>query len=198
MPPFIDLAGRRYSRLLVIERAPNKGRHTMWVCLCDCGNFATCSYSALNSGDTKSCKCLKLEVAVTQGLAHGHASGRTKSRTYNAWANAKARCFNPSCRRFDHYGGRGITMCPAWLNSFENFLADMGECPEGKTLDRWPNVNGNYEPDNCRWATYPQQSRNRTNSIMVEHDGEKINLIDFAAIVGIKYNTLYSRMRRLG
>jgi hypothetical protein len=91
---------------------------------------------------------------------HGHASQKL-SGTYSSWKAMKARCLNPNGKQWADYGGRGITICERWIHSFENFLADMGERPPGKTLDRYPNNDGNYEPGNCRWASGRQQQMNR-------------------------------------
>lgn len=96
--------------------------------------------------------------------SHGHAAERTMSRTYRSWMSMRDRCTNPNYKRWEDYGGRGIKVCERWLDSFEAFLADMGERPPGKTLDRYPDVNGDYEPGNCRWATLKEQRANRRDS----------------------------------
>jgi hypothetical protein len=119
------------------------------------------------------------------------------SPIYLSWQSAKGRCHNPADKRFPHYGGRGIRMCDRWLNSFENFLADMGERPTGMSLDRI-DVNGDYAPDNCRWATAKEQADNRRRTVWVDYEGSRVTLKDFAKARGIKYRTLWARMRRTG
>jgi hypothetical protein len=110
---------------------------------------------------------------------------------YHCWKNMKGRCYTPSASYYENYGGRGITVCDRWINSFENFLEDMGFPPSGCSLDRI-NVDGNYEPSNCRWATDKQQQRNKRNSISI--DG--FNLMTLAKELNIPYMTLYSRLTR--
>lgn len=130
-------------------------------------------------------------------MTHGHRINRSVTRTLKSYQHAKSRCFNPNDEKFHAYGGRGVTMCQRWANSFEEFLADMGECPDGLTLDRI-DVNGNYEPRNCRWATYSVQVRNKTNNVFVEHEGETLILKDFAARMGVNYKALHARVKYRG
>lgn len=118
------------------------------------------------------------------------------SPTYESWAKMKQRCFNLSNLKYKNYGGRGITVCERWL-TFENFYADMGVRPEGKTLDR-KNVNGNYEPSNCRWATSTEQSYNRTDSAYLEYKGVTKTMKEWAIEFDIDHRTLHKRLRYLG
>jgi len=167
----IDMIGRRVGRLVVIcEGTPTDARRrTKWKCRCDCGAETEVDGGVLRRGDCRSCGCYQKECAAAQfrkhghrtQLSHGHSIHTNRSRTYNIWCSAKQRCFYPKHKGFKYWGGRGITMCDRWKNSFETFLQDMGECPLGLTLDRFPNKDGNYEPGNCRWATYLEQGRNR-------------------------------------
>ncbi len=169
--PLIDLTGLDFGRLTVIHRAPNADdKSVRWLCLCECGRTVEPRGGDLRSGDTKSCGCLLRETAAALGRAHAVATGRANkthghtinghSRTYISWFLMKARCTNPNGNRWRHYGGRGIRVCDRWFNSFENFLADMGERPADRSIDRIDN-DGNYEPANCRWATPTQQIHNR-------------------------------------
>lgn len=162
MGTFIDLSGRRFGRWLVLDRAPNKGgRRTAWNCHCDCGSDAVVIGENLVAGFTKSCGCLRAYVGHAVNLRHGHCLNRGNSPERQSWRGMKDRCNNPNHVRYARYGGRGITICERWQSSFEQFLADMGPRPPGMTLDRI-NPDGNYEPDNCRWATSHEQAVNRS------------------------------------
>ncbi len=177
MSKLIDLTGQTFGRLKVIRRVENNNRNqARWLCLCICGDIAQPMGFSLRGGYTKSCGCLRRECSSVVGritgpmngrksaskrIRHGHTWHGGRTATYMSWQCMIQRCTNPNNKRWNCYGGRGIRICERWLHSFENFLAEMGERPEGKTLDRYPDNNGNYEPSNCRWATRKQQMRNR-------------------------------------
>jgi hypothetical protein len=154
--------GDRHGRLVVLGRAES-GRHGVTVRVrCDCGTETTALLSNMRSGRKQSCGCLRDERIAAVGVRnrrHGHAAGR-RSPTYMTWRAMLGRCYRPSIRGWEYYGGRGVTVCDRWRESFEIFLEDMGERPAGRTLDRI-DPEGNYEPGNCRWSTLSEQRRNR-------------------------------------
>src|SRR3990167_204677 len=124
---------------------------------------------------------------------HGHRIGKP-SPTYATWRDMHARCSNPAKWNYKNYGGRGIKVCKRWMK-FENFLADMGVKPEGKTIDKFPNNNGNYEPRNCRWATPKEQSRNKRDNTIFEINGEKKCQCEWCEIFGISSNLVTWRIK---
>lgn len=127
---------------------------------------------------------------------HGHTDGRKMSPTYRSWANMVARCTQPSNPAFAHYHKRGISVCERWRGSFENFLADMGERPAGKTLDRFPNNDGDYEPGNCRWATKREQANNRFTNRRFVYRGVEYTLAELARTTGVSKEILRARLCR--
>lgn len=162
--------GKRFGRLVVVgSAAPLENGRSRWLCRCDCGVEKEVSASCLSQGRTKSCGCLRRENAAKRSpkanaarTKHGHAREDKGDRhpLYRTWQGMRERCRDPGNVSYKYYGGRGITVCERW-ESFENFLADMGEKPSPDlTLDRIDN-DGNYEPGNCRWATPEQQTKNR-------------------------------------
>lgn len=130
---------------------------------------------------------------MTYTGTHGHRRGRRQTRTYNAWMAMRARCENPSTDRYDRYGGRGIRVCPQW-SKFENFLADMGPAPSSEhSIDR-KDTEGHYEPGNCRWATEEEQANNRSTNRVVEFNGERLTVAQWARKLGMDYGKLQHRL----
>lgn len=170
------------------------GKKSKWLCRCECGTERFVLYSNLARGISRSCGCLNDERR-SAGI-HGHARSVAKSKTYIAWCNMHSRCSNENNKRFASYGGRGIAVSKRWAK-FENFLADMGECPDGLTLDR-SNNNRNYCKANCRWSTPEAQCRNKTNTIRVSAFGETKLLIDWVSGTRLKYTTAWMRIFSLG
>jgi len=182
----IILTGQRFGRLIVISRDEAKyiDRSVRWVCKCDCGNSCIIRTACLRRGHTTSCGCFQKEVRGKANYIHGLSRNTTPE--YRAWKAMKKRCYNPNYIHFDEYGGRGIIVCERWINSFDNFLSDMGERPSPThSLDRWPDKNGNYEPTNCRWGTKSEQSNNRRNNIIINHNGVSLNLTGWAKRLGV-------------
>ena len=181
--------GERHGLLIFMSATQRTAgeRHRFGLWQCDCGNITRAAISRVVNGYTRSCGCLSREVGAQASRTHG----RRNTREYRQWQGAKGRCFNESSRDFPRYGGRGISMCPLWAGSFAAFFADMGECPAGLSLDRI-NVNGNYEPGNCRWATPYEQAVNRRNTVRTAFG----TTTDMAAALGISKGAAYMRHKR--
>jgi hypothetical protein len=158
MPKIIDITNQRFGRLITIKIVGKTNcLHTLWLCRCDCGTEKAVSSNKLRRGDTVSCGCGKLDGHLRR--THGAAAVGRETREYGIWKAMLQRCNNPNNKDFKFYGGRGITVCDRW-SWFENFIADMGPKPEGYSIER-KNNNGNYEPDNCKWATHSEQMKNK-------------------------------------
>ncbi len=189
--------GCRFGRLVVIgfnkEETP-KGRHTMAHCVCDCGKATSVWPASLRNGTTKSCGCLRMEGPKV--VTHGDTRKGAISPEYRAYTAMLARCRNPNVKAYKYYGGRGITVCERWMGSFENFLADMGRRPSVEhSLDRFPNQNGNYELDNCRWANPIEQGQNKRSTVMLTHNGITQCLSDWSRQTGIGVGRISARLR---
>lgn len=183
-----DLSGCRFGRLSAIERQGSRRNNALWLCRCDCGNELHVISGHLRSGHTQSCGCAHQK--------HGHTSRSGSSPTYRSWANMVGRCTQPSSPAFAYYQSQGVTICERW-RSFENFLADMGERPTlGHSIDRHPDMTGNYEPGNCRWATKKQQANNRKDNTFVEFRGTQMTIADLARFANVPYELLQKRIVR--
>ena len=191
-----NLVGKHFGRLDVIEFVRARRGDSYWRCKCSCGNTTEVLGVSLVHGRIKSCGCLSREVTVLTHTKHGQTKGRKRTPTYNSWQNMKNRCLNENYRDFYLYGGRGIKICDRWLNSFENFLEDMGERPAGTSLDR-EDSEGGYEPENCRWSTPKEQSNNMRINKVFEYNGKTATLSQWSEILGISRGTLNNRIKIL-
>lgn len=160
MAPLINIKGLRTGRLTVLGRSDRASVKPMWDCACDCGRTKAIMGSDLRASRVASCGCLRDERVRSAIQTHGDAPRSGKRPEYNVWLAMRDRCSNPDNKDYRHYGGRGIKVCEAWDSSYAAFIADMGYRPTPKhTIDRIE-VNGGYEPGNCRWATWSEQRRN--------------------------------------
>jgi len=188
---FIDLTGKKFNRLTVISRAENRGNRAMWDCLCECGTKTLNSSSDLTLNNSKSCGCFGRDVSRERLTTHN----MTNSTEYNSFRAMKERCYNKNHAMSHLYHKRGITVCQRWLNSFENFFADMGKKPsKAHTIERINN-DGNYCPENCKWGTPTEQANNKRNNHKLTYMGETLTIAQWSRKTGIKYRTILSRIR---
>lgn len=180
-----DITGNQFQFLTVLGYL-GKGK---WHCRCECGNTKIVSTAKLNNGHVKSCGCL----AKTNAIKHN----ATGTREYITWTNIKARCTNPNNKAYKNYGGRGIAICDTWLNSFEVFYRDMGDCPKGFSIERKDNNKGYYK-ENCIWASAKTQSMNRRSNFIVNYRGEDKPLKQWCEDLKLDYKKVFARIKQLG
>lgn len=196
---FQDLTGQRFGRLTVLERAvrgstPGKKHRTYWLCECDCGNVSVVLAEGLKSGNTTSCGCYHREVVSKTIMTHK----RIEDNVYLKWSAMKARCFNKNTEHYSDYGGRGITVCDRWRDSFDLFYEDVSKLPhfgeDGYSLNRIDN-DGNYEPGNVEWADSVVQNNNKRNNRLVTFNDKTQTVAKWSRETGIPYNVIYKRAK---
>jgi hypothetical protein len=179
------IIGKKFNKLTVLKFHSYKKSRPYFVFRCDCGNEKVLRLSHVTSGDIKACGCLQGKQSVTHGMK--------KTRFYKIWQAIKTRCENPSWPGYSDYGGRGIKVCDRW-HKFENFRDDMHKSyKQNLTIERIDNNKG-YSKENCRWASRKEQARNRRSNRIVSYQGRKMIFIELAELLGINYQSLYSKL----
>lgn len=189
----IDITGQKYGRLTAIKISGKRGRERVWLCQCECGNQVEVTRGKLRSGHTRSCGCLFLDMMTQTRTTHG----KSKTKFYHMYRTMITRCENPNHKNYADYGGRGISVCNEWRDSFEVFEKwSMGNgWKPGLTIDRIDN-NGNYEPENCRWVNHHIQGLNKRNNCLITINGRTQTLQEWANETGINRTTIASRIHR--
>lgn len=193
---FIDMTGEKYGKLLVVEYAGKTKRGlSLWKCKCDCGREAVVQSANLRNGHTKSCGCFRAEWCKENCTKHG----LEHTRLYGIWADMIYRCHNPENPNHERYGARGISVCEEWRNDVRAFYdwAIRNGYSDDLTIDRIDN-NGNYCPENCRWATKAEQASNRRSNILITRNGETKTMKQWAISEGIPYQVVWQRIKKLG
>lgn len=196
-----DLSGQKFGRFTVTDKHESRGvgkkSKVYWFCKCECGTEKWVIGASLTSGNTKSCGCYHSDNLVKRNKSHG----MSKTSVYRIWSGIIGRTCNPDDNSYSRYGGRGISVCERWKD-FENFYEDMGDRPEGKSIDRIDN-DGDYCPENCRWATDKQQTNNSSRNFLITRNGETKTLAEWCGGIdgdynGIPYSVIYYRIKDYG
>lgn len=185
-----SLVGQKFNRWLVCGAA---ARNEYVVCRCACGTEKEVKATHLLRGNTRSCGCYRREASSEKARTHGYS----RTPEYYAWWDMRARCYDERDNQYHNYGARGISVCDRWRSSFANFIADMGPRPAGYSIER-DDVNGNYEPGNCRWIPRSQQADNRRNTVWLRHEGRLVSLTKASAQAGLKPSVVRDRIFRYG
>lgn len=192
----INLVGEKFGRLTVLEELPNRvsprgWSKTQWKCRCECGNIASVTTQDLRKGDIKSCGCLKNDETILRMTTHGD----TNTRLYKIWVAMRRRCNNINNSDYSNYGGRGIRVCVEWNEeylSFKEWALSHGYSDD-LTIDRI-DVNGNYDPNNCRWISMKDQCNNRRSNRIYTYHGSEYNIRQLSDMFNIPYSRLYMRL----
>lgn len=194
--------GDRFYKLVVVDETkpyinPASGQKCRkFIFKCDCGVITEAVLSEVTRGRKKSCGCLVKETTTARSTKHGQTKYGNIPPEYRSWHGMKTRCINPNNKDWANYGGRGITICEKWINSYENFFNDMGEKPSPfHSIDRIDNNKG-YSPDNCRWATNIEQANNMRRNVKVTIDGVTFNKYQWCNKIGINYSAFKHRIKK--
>jgi hypothetical protein len=195
MPRIKNIVGKKFYKLFVVSDSGyrTKSRAVRWECLCDCGNTVLVDGTTLVALKQKSCGCASKDVI--HPIKHGHSKKSGASKTYYCWANMIQRCINPKHIKYKNYGARGISVNPDWQNSFEIFLLDMGEKPNGLTLERI-DVNKGYFKENCIWANSKTQANNKTSNRHITYQNKTMTVSQWADYLNINFACLRMRLFR--
>lgn len=191
---YSDLTGQKFGRLKVLKRCGStNNKKALWLCECECGSRLKIPTGSLKSGNTKSCGCYQIKRATESNIKHNGKG----TRIYAIWAGIKSRCLNDNDTAYHHYGGRGITICDEWKNDFMAFRkwALENGYTDDLSIDRI-DVNGDYEPSNCRWADGFTQANNMTRNVNITYKGETHTATEWSRITGIPYKTILYRYRK--
>ena len=183
----INITGMVFERWTVENEAFFKHGEWYYECVCECGTRKNISSKSLKRGLSKSCGCLRADVRVVTHGTHGEAN---KTPEYRIWRAMKYRCLVDTCIDYKRYGGRGVKICSRWENSYENFLEDMGRRPPSDYSTDRINVNGDYEPSNCRWATKKEQANNRRGNRVLSYEGVSLTMAEWSDRLGVNYKML--------
>ena len=196
MRNLIDLSGKIFENWTVLKRGKQRNG-AYWLCKCVCGTIKEVHSATLRKNLSKSCGCMRAILVARGNRKHGATIDDSEySYLYVTWLGIINRCTNPKHISYKNYGAIGIKMCDRWRSSFINFCLDVGHKPTMKhTLDRYPNKKGNYEPSNCRWATWKEQHNNRTNNTIIEINGSSKTVAEWSLISGIRQGTINNRLK---
>lgn len=191
-----SLVGQQFGYYTVLKEVAQRKTLRYYLCRCRCGVEREIAQNSLRAGTVRSCGCWKRQQMSDYPLAQTHGMSHTVE--YQTWLNMKARCYRPEATEYFRYGARGITICDAWRNSFEQFYEDMGPKPSpGHSIDRH-DFNGNYEPSNCYWATAGEQANNRRTNTRITLFGRTQTLVQWERELGVKHHTVMTRMGKRG
>lgn len=194
----IHIEGERYGKLVALREVARRTPDTRrFECQCDCGELTIVDMRNLRFGITKSCGCRLREIQEAISIRAKLTPARSEHPLYPTWKGMLKRCNDPGDDAYKNYGGRGIQVCHRWTVSFEDFLEDIGNRPNGAMIER-KNNHGNYEPSNCKWATATEQVRNRRNTVIVELQGESKPLAEWCEIFNISYKLVHGRIHTCG